>query len=114
MKDTLSKLGGTGLFMVVFQNKEDRNSYGRTQSPLLLGSINAHTTMKVGQDGEVFFFVNDFTGKPIEGMEMTVSVNEFSSKETTYGNNGRTEKQKSPLEKPVYSKSIVLGKTDKD
>jgi hypothetical protein len=101
--------------MVLFSDKNDRYYNNRIQPPLLLGSVNAHTMMKVSKNGEAFFFVNDFAGKPLEGVELNVAVNEFASQESAYTpNNQRNIIQHSPLEKPVYSKSILLGKTNKD
>jgi hypothetical protein len=84
------------------------------QPPILAGTINAHTTMKVSQNGEAFFFVNDFSGKPVEGMEMSVAVNDFSSQEAAYANGNRTVTMHSPLDRNVYSKQIILVKTNKD
>jgi hypothetical protein len=64
--------------------------------------------MKVSQNGEGFFFVNDFSGKPLGDIEMSVHVNEFSSRESIYTASGRTVKEKSPFEKNIYSKQIFL------
>ncbi len=57
----MQKIRPTGLYTVFFDDKEDRYFNGRVQPPLLFGSINAHITMKIGQNGEAFFFVNDFS-----------------------------------------------------
>jgi hypothetical protein len=100
--------------MVLFTDIQDRDYNKRIQPPLLFGMINAHTTMKVSQNGEAFFFVNDFAGNPIENIEMSVNVNEFHSKETTHTNEGNTITQHSPLDTSVYSKAIPLGKTNKE
>ena len=100
--------------MVTFASKDDRYFNDRTQPPLLLGSVNAHTTMKVSQNGEAFFFVNDFTGNPVADMEVSVNVNDYSSHTTTYENGIRKIVPNPNLDVPVYSKSIVLGKTNKD
>lgn len=58
--------------------------------------------MKISQNGEGFFFVNDFSGKPVEGMELSVAVNQFVSKNTAYANGNRTVTQISPLTNTVY------------
>ena len=110
----IEKLGKTGLYVVIFSDKNDRYYNGRMQAPLLLGSINAHTTMKVSKNGQAFFFVNDFAGKPLENIEMSVNVNTFSSRDTNYDNGTATVTEHSPFDKSVYSKSIVLWKTDKN
>lgn len=45
---------------------------------------------------------------------MSVNINEFSSREVTYTATGRNITEKSPFEKNIYSKKILLGKTDKN
>lgn len=114
LADTLKKLWSHGLYVVVFSDQADRYYNNRVQSPVLLWSVSAHTTMKISQNGEAFFFVNDFSGKPVEGMDLSVAVNEFVSKNTTYANGNRTVTQISPLTNTVYWKQITLWKTNKD
>lgn len=110
----MGKLGNTGLYVVVFDAKEDRHFNDRTQPPLLLGSINTHITMKVGQNGEAFFLVTDFDGNPVSDMDISTVLGDFSSQSVRYDGNGRKVDLISPLDKNVFGKNIVLGRTDKN
>lgn len=113
LHEVLESLGNRWLFVAFFSKKEDRYFNEKIQKPMLFWITNAHTTMKVGTNGEAFFFVNDFSGKPVADLEIHANINEFSSRRVTYDGNWRTEYDNSPLEKPIYSENIFLGKTDK-
>lgn len=114
LAETLKKLWEVGLFAIFFENKEDRYFNGRMQAPLLLGSINSHITMKVGQNGETFFFVNDFAWNPVGDMQITAVLNDYESHSTVYNEQGRKMSLNSPLDNKVFSGEVTLGKTDKN
>jgi hypothetical protein len=70
--------------------------------------------MKISQNGEAFFFVNDFTGNPVGDMQIRAVLNDFVSHSVNYGEGGRKISLISPLDKKVFSGEVTLGKTDKN
>jgi uncharacterized protein YfaS (alpha-2-macroglobulin family) len=76
--------------------------------------IDTHITMKIGQNGEAFFFVNDLAGNPASDMQITARVNDFISHTVNYDGGSRTMRLLSPIGKTVLSEPISLGKTGAD
>jgi len=70
--------------------------------------------MKVGLNGETFFFVNDFAGNPVGDMQIRAVLNDFVSHSAIYSEEGRKINLISPLDKKVFSGEVTLGKTDKN
>gem|GEM_PF-597664 len=100
----------SGLYYVTFSDPEDRVFNERVQPPVFFGIIDSHITMKISRNGEAFFFVNDFSGKPLANQNIRVYANEFVAKDTQW-NREKGEYDVtyfSPLEKNVFGTSILL------
>ena len=102
----------SGLYYVTFVKKEDRNRYETIQKSHFFGVIDAHITMKIAKNGKAFFFVNDFSGRPLAGQNIRVYANEFQEKSTQYSyENNETQRQESyfsPLEKNIFISGALL------
>ncbi|MDD3144972.1 MAG: MG2 domain-containing protein [Candidatus Gracilibacteria bacterium] len=105
-----------GLYVVYFSNPEDTEFNSRVNKPLFFSIVNSHIMMKTSRNGEGFFFVNDFEGKPLGGQKIEVYLNDFGEIEKTYNNekNDYDIKYNSVIDKDIFSKKIYLGETGED
>ena len=106
----------SGLYFVVFENPKERFFNNKIHKPILFGIVDAHITMKLSRNWEAFFFVNDFYWNPLANQKIRLYLNNFNSKKEYYNRKtGKWEyKYFSPLDKNVFSKPIILWKTDKN
>ena len=104
------------LYYVTFENSEDREYNSRTQKPIFFGIIDSHITMKLWANKSAFFFVNDFSGKPLANQEIRVYLNNFKSKKSNreYVDWKYVDKTiyYSPMDKKVLWEPIYLWKTN--
>lgn len=104
------------LYYVTFENENDREFNNIIQKPIFFWIIDSHITMKISSNSQVFFFVNDFSWKPLVNQEIRVYLNSFESQKKQYDNVKKDYNitYNSPIDKNVLSKAIVLWKTDKN
>ena len=104
----------SGLYYVTFADSNDRNINDNLQFPIFFWIIDSHITMKVSKNWEGYFFVNDFSGKPLADQEIRVYVNKFVDHKSTY--NRETKERdltfNSPLDTSVLWKEILLWNTN--
>lgn len=100
------------MYYVSFDNYLDRNFNNKVQEPLLFWFVNSHITMKISRNQEAFFFVNDLSWNPLPDQEISIDINEFSTKEYNYETD--SYKIKSPLDYNVLTWNSILWKTDKN
>jgi len=110
------KLARSWLYVVYFENVDDREYNNRIQKPIFFGIIDSHITMKVSANWEWFFFVNDFNWNALPWQEIRAYLNDFKSQKREYNYEKREYETKyfSPFENNVLSKEILLWKTDKN
>lgn len=106
----------SGLYYVVFENKEDRTSNKIAHAPIFFGIVDSHITMKVSKNWEAFFFVNDFSGKPLANQNIRLYINNYQDKSRTYNRTTRKhdETYYSPFETPVLWEAEYLWKTNEE
>lgn len=104
------------LYFVTFEDKKLRNFNNTIQSPLFFGVIDSHLTMKISKSWQWFFFVNDFDWNPLANQNIRAYINDFQAFKIN-----RDDKLKdnittyfTVLDKNIFSKEIILWKTDKN
>lgn len=106
-----------GLYILYFPWEEDREYNWKINKPILFGVANSHIMMKVSRNGEWFFFINDFNGKPLANQSVNVYINDFQEVETNWNEQKRDydHKYNLPLwDNKVFSWAINLGRTWED
>ncbi len=106
----------SGLYFLTFEDEKEREFSKKVQEPIFFGIIDSHITMKISRNGEAFFFVNDFSGKPLSWQHIRVYANEFISKDSQWNSEKQdyVDSYYSPLENNIFGKAISLWKTDKN
>ena len=106
----------SGLYFVTFADSSDRNFNNRLQKPILFWIVDAHITMKLSRNWEVYFFVNDFSWKPLANQNIRLYINNFKTKNRKWDsvNDKYVVTYNSVLKNNVLSKPIILWKTDKN
>ena len=114
--DVLWTPARSGLYYLVFENKEDRISNKVAHPPIFFGIVDSHITMKLSKNWEAFFFVNDFSGKPLANQNIRLYVNNYQDKSRKYNRTTREydETFYSPFENPVLWEAEILWKTNEE
>ncbi|MCP4523710.1 MAG: hypothetical protein GY828_05865, partial [Candidatus Gracilibacteria bacterium] len=114
--DVLGSPARSGLYTVFFSDEEDRSLGEKVQKPLFFGIIDSHIMMKISHNGEAFFFVNDFSGKPLSGQNIRVYQNNFTGKKRQWERttSSYTEEVYSPGDQGVLGDAIFLGTTNEE
>ncbi|MDP2090984.1 MAG: alpha-2-macroglobulin family protein [Candidatus Gracilibacteria bacterium] len=114
LKDIIGENVKTGLYFVQFSEEADRQFNGKLSYPTFFGIIDSHIIMKVSKNGEAFFFVNDFGGKPLANQKLTVLVNDFKEQQKVWNNDkGDFDiNYLTVLDKNVFGEQVELGTTN--
>ncbi len=112
--DEIGKIARSGLYYVTFKNPEYRDFNNTVQTPIFFWVIDSHITMKIWRNGEAFFFVNDFSGKPLVGQKIRIYANEFIWHKREYNDKTKDYDVEyfSPENTGVFSDEIILWTTN--
>ncbi|MFK7780706.1 MAG: MG2 domain-containing protein, partial [Candidatus Gracilibacteria bacterium] len=114
--DLIGKVSRSGLYFVQFSDQDDRNYFNKMNYPIFFGIVDSHITMKISKNGEAFFFVNDFKGKPLANQNIKLYLNDFKGIEKQW-NSGKRDydvKHFSAINNNIFSEAIYLGLTGED
>jgi len=113
LSDLIKKEDLNWLYFVSLVSDDDIEYNGRINEPLLFWIINSHIMMKVSKWWEGFFFINDFSWKPLPNQTVIAYLNDYKAINKEYNRESRSYdvSYNSPLNENVFSKWIYLWKT---
>lgn len=114
--DLIWKPARSWLYYMTFQDKNLRNFNDTLQYPLFFWVVDSHLTMKISKNGEWFFFVNDFSWKPLANQKIRAYKTDFqlfkwvrNDKKMSYD-----KEYSSVIKEKILSNPVELWTTDKN